>query len=446
MIKRPLRVAVVGSGPSGMYATGHLVEHPAGTWINGSLERIAPGPVEVDVFDRLPTPWGLVRNGVAPDHQAKKKIAGVFDAISARPGVRFYGNVEIGRDVSVGELMAWYDGVVFAVGASAGRALQVPGSELTGCYTAHEFVAWCNGHPDLDRLDPDLSGRTAVVIGNGNVALDVARILSLSPERLSRTDMGSNAWTRLVASRIREVVVVGRRGPMEAAFTNPELEEILGLPDVEIRVIAPRHTGEGLDGPEGRRRARLLERAERRSGADCERRITLLFDHSPVRIDGVGQAASVVLAGRDGSERRLEASFVVAAIGYASAPIPGLPFEHERLVIPSTDGRVSGMSRAYVTGWAKRGPSGVIGTNKWCARETVRALFADARLGLLHAAPTLTSGEVDNLLAERCPSRVTWDGWRCIDRYEHARGREEGRPKVKLTSATELLRVASDDE
>jgi ferredoxin/flavodoxin---NADP+ reductase len=444
MDDRPLRVAVVGAGPSGMYAAGHLAEHPAGTWINGSLASRAPRRVEADVYDRLPTPWGLVRSGVAPDHPQKKDVAGVFEEIATRGGVRLIGNVEVGRDVTADELAQWYDAVVYAVGARVGRQLDVPGAELAGSCTAHDLVAWYNGHPDYANDGPSLRGERAVVIGNGNVALDVARVLSLSPEDAARTDIAVHAEDALRASAIREVVIVGRRGPEQAAFTNPELEELLALDTVdiivdsaELQTAAPPATTAA-----GARRKRLLADLLARKPRGLRRRIRFMFGHRPSRIIGSDFVTSVELTSTSGHTTVLDAGLVVAAIGYASIPVTGLPFDDVTKVIPNAGGRVQDCTGAYVTGWIKRGPSGVIGTNKWCARETVGALFDDFNGGLIGNRQPRSHVEVLQTLIARGVQPVQWRHWHAIDAHERAQGRASRRPRLKVTARSELLVLA----
>ncbi|WP_233164928.1 FAD-dependent oxidoreductase [Mycobacterium sp. AT1] len=444
MGNRSLRVAVVGAGPSGMYAAGHLAEHPAGTWMNGTLVSRAPRRVEVDVYDRLPTPWGLIRSGVAPDHPQKKDVANAFDEIATRDGVRFIGNIEVDRDVTADELAQWYDAVVYAVGAHEGRRLDVPGAELAGSCTAHDFVAWYNGHPDHAGGGPVLRGERAVVIGNGNVALDVARVLSMSPEDAARTDIAAHAETALRTSAIREVVIVGRRGPEQAAFTNPELEELLALDTVDVMVDGAelRTDDQPATTAAGARRKRLIAELLSREPRGLSRRIRFMFGHKPSRIIGSDFVTAVELTSTGGQSTVLDTGLVIAAIGYASVAIPGLPFDDAAKIIPNVGGRVQDCAGAYVTGWIKRGPSGVIGTNKWCARETVGSLFEDVNSGLIGGRQPLSHGEVLEALISRGAQPVGWHHWREIDAHEKAQGRAAQRPRLKVTARSELLEVA----
>lgn len=436
---RPWRVAVVGAGPSGMYATGHLVDHYVGPFATPSLvDGPAGAPVEVDVLDRLPTPWGLVRGGVAPDHAAKKKVTQVFDAIAAHPGVRFLGHVEVGRDVTTAELASWYDAVVYAYGARSGRTLDLPGADLPGVHTAHDVVAWYNGRPEYAGLDLDLRGRV-VVVGNGNVALDVARVLALPPDVLAGTDVATHAEAALRASTVDEVVVVGRRGPEHAAFGVEELAELAAVPGVDV-LVDPADLPSAVD-PGDRKLALLRELADR-TPRGHPRRVVLRFGEGPEALEGDGRVGGLRL-----TSRRLETGLVVLAVGYRAAGLPGLPFDTERHVVPTRGGRVvddgdAPVAGAYATGWIKRGPSGIIGTNKACARETVTALAADAHAGRLPTDGTLTADEVTERLARRTPDVVSWRGWRAIDLVETGRGRAEGRPRRKLTDLDEMLEHA----
>lgn len=455
---RPLRVAVVGAGPAGMYAAGHLLGSPGGTYLDGRMADLAPGHVEVDVLERLPTPWGLVRGGVAPDHPDKKLIARVFESIAARPGFRFFGNVEVGRDITPAELTDSYDAVIYAVGASSDRHLEIPGERLPGCWSAREFVAWYNGHPDYADLEPDLSGERAVVIGNGNVALDVARILTLSAEHLATTDIADHALQALRGSAIREVQILGRRGYLQAAFHNPELEELTRLPGVDLVV----ELDDLMDAEEAswttRRKLETLRRHSVPETQEGTKRIVLRFLSSPVEVVGRDQVEAVRVVGnqleRDprgtwqakatGEESVIPAGLVLKAVGYTGAPIPGLPFDEQAGVIPSRDGRVTGHDGTYVAGWIKRGPHGIIGTNKKCARDTVLSVLEDAAARRLPTRKTLSGDAIADLLSTRHPDVLTYQGWKAIDRYERRAGRTAQRSRVKLASVSDMLEVARE--
>jgi ferredoxin/flavodoxin---NADP+ reductase len=445
---RKLRVAVIGSGPAGAYAAEHLLsrdEHE----------------IEVDMFERLPTPWGLVRSGVAPDHPKIKSVTRVYEKTAGHPRFRFFGNVELGVHVSRGELIDRYDAVIYAVGTPGDRPIGIPGEELPGSWAATDFVGWYNGHPDHRDLTFDLDCRRAIVVGNGNVALDVARMLTLTGEALRGTDMADHAIEALERSRIEEVVVVGRRGPEQAAFTNPELRELGELSGAGVHadpaeLAIPDALRESDPSPAALRNLEILRDYANRPREAGRRRISLRFLLSPTRLLGEQRVEAVELArnelrrAEDGSLRAhtgearvaVPAGLVLRAVGYRGRRLPGVPFDEARGVIPSTDGRVA--PGEYVVGWAKRGPSGVIGTNKKCALDTVNTLLDDLRSGRLPAPGGPASGDsMASLLATRQPRVVTFADWQSIDRHEQQLGESAGRPRVKLTRVAEMLDVAA---
>ncbi len=453
MTERPLRIAIVGSGPAGMYAAGHLLAGPGGTFLNGEIIDLHNERVEVDVLDRLPTPWGLVRGGVAPDHPEKKLVSRVFDAIAARPGFRFFGNVELGRDVTPEQLASWYDAVIYAMGAGGDAHLDLPGGHLAGCHSAREFVAWYNGHPDHADVRYDFSSQRAVIVGNGNVALDIARILLLPEDELRRTDMADHAIDALRDSKIQEVLILGRRGAAQAAFNNPELEELTRLPDVDL-VVEGLVVGD-VDPKDHDlvRKLSTLGRFQGKPTTGAPKRVVLRFLASPVELLGADQVESIVVGrneivvGSDGSQRArstddqstLPTGLVLRAVGYRGTAVDGLPFAEHKGVLPHEGGRIHGATAAYVTGWLKRGPNGIIGTNKKCARDTVRTLLADHASGLLEYAGTLDDMAVLAELRQAQPRLVTQGQWKVIDRHELRRGVDEGRPRVKVTNHAELV-------
>jgi ferredoxin--NADP+ reductase len=447
--ERPLRVAIVGSGPSGFYAAGQLLAHKELT-------------AEVDLFERLPTPWGLVRGGVAPDHPKIKSVSRVYEKTARKPGFRFFGNVEIGRDVSHEELAGWYDAVLYAVGTAGDRKAGIPGEDLPGSHSATEFVGWYNGHPDFRDHEFDLSGERAIVVGNGNVAVDVARMLTLTHDELAATDTADHAIEAFDAAGIQEIVILGRRGPQQAAFTNPELLELGELSDADIVVdpadlqIEAEFHDDGLEGT-AKRNMEILHEYAQRSPAGKSKRVVLRFLTSPLEIVGDGRVEAVKVARnelyRDDAGvlraratdhvETLEAGIVFRAIGYTGVALPGLPFDERRGVIPNEGGRVTGTERTYVAGWIKRGPSGVIGTNKKCATETVDALLADLESGRLVAqADPADPAAIAAELQARRPELVDYAGWELIDQAERGAGEPHGRPRVKLTTTDELLRAA----
>ncbi len=455
MSDSPIRIAVVGAGPAGFYAAGHLLKD-------------SEGRIEVDMIERLPTPWGLVRSGVAPDHPKIKSVTRVYEKTAAHPRFRYFGNVELGQHVAREELLAHYHAIVYATGSPADRPLGIPGEELPGSWAATDFVGWYNGHPDHPDLEFDLGGERAVVIGNGNVALDVARMLVLSHEELSRTDVADHALQALEHSGVREVVVLGRRGPAQAAFTNPELLELGELAGADVVVeSAELERALAVPGPaidkisEGNVRI-LREFAERPlRGEPC--RVVLRFLLSPVellpgehgRVGAVRVARNDLVAAPDGRLRAqaseeyetIPASLVFRAIGYRGVALPGVPFDERSGVIHNERGRVLGtggpLRGEYAVGWIKRGPTGVIGTNKKDAQETVDAIFEDLAAGLLNDPLTPDPEELLGTLRARQPELVTYAGWSEIDRHERSLGEPSGRPRVKLTRIEELLRVAA---
>jgi ferredoxin--NADP+ reductase len=471
----PFRIAVIGSGPAGFYAAGHLLADS-----EGGGRRI-----DVDMFERLPTPWGLVRSGVAPDHPKIKSVTRIYERTAAHPRFRFFGNVTFGEHVSREDLLAHYHALVYATGSPSDRPLDIPGEHLPGSHAATEFVGWYNGHPDHTDLEIDLlSAERAVVIGNGNVALDVARMLVLAPSELAPTDTADHALDVLTRSHVREVVVVGRRGPAQAAFTNPELRELGELADADI-VVDPDELDRALAVPDpdaaedatSRRNVDILRSYASRAPAGRPKRIVLRFLLSPTALvpdPATGHLGAVELvrnrlvADPDGRLRAqatderetISAGLVFRAIGYRGIPLPGVPFDERAATIPHDHGRVLDLSTGaplpgeYVVGWIKRGPSGVIGTNKKDAQETVDAIFADfpsaddsalTPLSFAHTPDTPDPAAVETLLRARQPELVTYAGWESIDRHERALGEPSGRPRVKLTRLDELLRVAASD-
>jgi ferredoxin--NADP+ reductase len=437
--ERPLRVAIVGSGPAGFYAAGALL----------GAER----PVEVDLIERLPTPWGLVRLGVAPDHPKIKSVSRAFERIAERPGFRFLGNVEVGRDLRHGDLLELYDAVIYAVGAQSDRRMGIPGEDLPGSWPATQFVAWYNGHPDHQHLEFDLSGERAVVIGNGNVAIDVARMLALTPEELAPTDTTDEAIEAIANSGIKEIVMVGRRGPLQAAFTNPELLELGELAGADVIVDPADLEGAEPDDTNSERNLEVLREYAQREPEGKPKRLVLRFLLSPVALAGDGRVERIELVrnrlepdGRGAlravptDEREtLETGVVFRSVGYRGVPLPGVPFDEDTGTIPNDRGRVE--PGLYVTGWIKRGPSGVIGTNKKDATETVELLLEDDAAGRLPRVAK-TAEDVDTLLDGRGIRRVVYDGWSSIDRHERAAGEPQGRPRVKLCTWDELLAAA----
>lgn len=444
----PARIAIVGSGPGGFYAAEHLLkpEHHC----------------VIDMFDRLPTPFGLVRGGVAPDHGKIRNVTKVYERIAARPGFRFFGNVHVGRDIAIDDLRAHYDAILLAHGAETDRRLGVPGEDLPGSYTATSFVGWYNGHPDYRDCTFDLSGEVAVVIGVGNVAMDVARILAKTVDELKSTDIAIHALEALAESKIREIHLVGRRGPAQAAYTPMELKEMGELaicqPIVAPASLAlnPASEAERSDHNVQRNMELLAEfaAAEDRGAA---RKLYFRFLESPQELVGPDRVRAIVLgknrlAGEEpfkqwaeatGESFTLPCDVVFRSIGYRGIPMPGVPFDDKRGLIPNHEGRVvegdAVVPGLYVAGWIKRGPSGVIGTNKPDSHDTADRLLAD--LPTLAPCPNRAPEAVDALLAERGIRFVTLADWQRIDAAEVARGQAAGKPRERFTRIDEMLAV-----
>jgi ferredoxin/flavodoxin---NADP+ reductase len=453
-----IRVAVVGAGPAGAFAADRLVR------------RV--GNVEIDLFERLPTPWGLLRSGVAPDHQEIKRLDDTFDRETLGRGCRFFGNVEVGVDISHPELMEHYDAVVYATGAQTDKSLGIPGEDLPGSWAATEFVAWYNGHPDYRELEFDLSHERVVVIGNGNVAADVVRILTRGIGELERTDIADHALEALRESQVEEVVVLGRRGPAQAAFTSSELRELGYMDGVDVRIdpedaeLDPL-SQEWLDA-EGTFTARknvelLREFAARPADGDAARRIVLRFLRSPVEIRGADRVEAIdvgrneIVRADDGTLRprlveqdveTIECGLVLRSVGYRAVPLPDVPFDERSYVLPNDRGRVRNtdgnpVPGVYAVGWIKRGPTGILGTNKRDADETVERLAEDLASGALKPRRLPAREEIDALIGGRKPGVVTADGWHAIDARELQLGVDAQRPRVKLASRDDLLAAGS---
>lgn len=461
-LSNPLRVAVVGSGPAGFYAVEELLKQEEST-------------VVVDLFDRLPTPYGLVRAGVAPDHQKIKSVVKQYEKTASRPGFRFFGNVTFGKDISLAEMLALYHQILFTTGAESDRKLGIPGEALPGSYPATIFVWWYNGHPDYRDLQFDFSRVESVaVVGNGNVAMDVTRVLARSVEELARTDIAEYALAALRRSRIKEIYLLGRRGPAQAAFTNPEIRELTELPGVDV-VVRPEEleldevNREFLAQQKDQTYLRNVEilAAQIAKGEGTQpRKIRARFFVSPIAILGTDRVEGVRLernrlvkdeqgnfkAQGTGVYEEIAVQMVFRSIGYKGVPLPGIPFDERNGIVPNREGRVIDLAtgqqvpRVYVAGWIKRGPSGVIGTNKPDAAATVQAMLADARQGLLPTVLPVGSDGVVALLTQRGVHYVTFAGWKNIDRVEVAAGKKLGKPREKLTTRAELLAAADGKE
>jgi ferredoxin/flavodoxin---NADP+ reductase len=435
----PLTVAIVGSGPAAMYAADELLTQRG---------------VRVNVFERLPTPYGLVRAGVAPDHQSTKRVTSLFDKVTRLPGFTFYLNVDVGSDMSHADLMAHHHAVLYAVGAPNDRRLDIDGMGLPGTGTATEMVAWINGHPEFTDLPVDLSHERVVIVGNGNVALDVARILTADPDALAATDISDHALAALRRSKVTEVVIAARRGPAHSAFTLPELIGLTSTCDVvldgadhdlvQADLVAERD-------PLTRNKLQILSKLDVASAPATRPRIRLAYRLTPHRVLGEGRMTGIEFEVTDTDGiRRIDAGMVLTSIGYRGKPIRDLPFDDVAAVVPNDGGRVvdpgsgEAVRGSYVAGWIKRGPTGFIGTNKSCAGQTVHNLVDDYNAGLLadpdkdRAKPTA----LDKLVRSRRPDMVDAAGWRAIDAAEIDRGGEH-RPRDKFTTVADMLAAAA---
>jgi ferredoxin--NADP+ reductase len=450
----PLRVAIVGAGPSGFYAAGQLLAVPDPQF-------------SVDLYDRLPTPYGLVRSGVAPDHPKIKSVTRAYDKTTAHERFRFFGHVELGGDITRRQLLDHYHVVLYTLGTSIDRRLGIPGEDLQGSHAATEFVAWYNGHPDHSGLEVDLQATHVAVVGAGNVAIDVARMLALAPSELEVTDTADHAIEVLAASGIREITILARRGPLQAAFTNPELLEMGVLDRADVEVVGGEldelSAAALQDADKTRRRnVEILQEYGARPRTGKPITVRFRFLASPVELlgDDRGHVRAVkverneIVARDDGSlvargtgvYEEVPAQLVFRSIGYTGRPVGDIPFDERRGLIRNEGGRVTGADGAhhvgeYVSGWIKRGPSGVIGTNKKDSQDTVDKILEDVAAGRVNRP---VSDDVDALIAASAPEAVSWDGWQAIDALETAAGQASapGRPRVKLTDWAALREAA----
>jgi len=453
---QPLRVAIVGAGPAGYYAADHLLRQDSVV-------------VEVDMIDRLPTPYGLVRAGVAPDHQKIKSVTAAFDKVAAHPRFRFHGGVDFGKDVTVADLRRHYHQILYSTGAQTDRRMGIPGEDLKGSHPATEFVAWYNGHPDYRDCRFDLSQERAAVVGVGNVAIDVARILCRSPQELATTDIADHALEALRSSRIKEVYLLGRRGPAQAAFTNPEVKELGELADadvtarpeeVELDELSRAAVERSQDRAALKKAEILREYAARKPGGKSKKLI-IRFLVSPVELCGneAGEVAALRLV-----RNRLEATaagtlqakptdqfetlpvgLVFRSVGYRGVPLPGVPFHESWGVILNEQGRVldpdtkQPVVGEYAAGWIKRGPTGVIGTNKPDAAQTVACMMEDLAAGRILKPEEPDAAAAERLIRGRQPRCVSYEDWLKLNELEVSRGRAAGRPRVKFTRVEDML-------
>jgi ferredoxin/flavodoxin---NADP+ reductase len=452
---RPLRIAIIGAGPAGFFAADTLLKQ-------------RDFVLTIDIFNRFPTPFGLVRDGVAPDHQSIKAVIRVFDKILADPRVHFFGNVTYGVDIHHKELKRFYDQIIYAVGAQADRRMGIPGEELSNTFPALSFVGWYNGHPDYRDLPIDLSCERAVVVGNGNVAMDVIRILVMSPDTLLKTDIADHALEKLRESKVREVVVLGRRSAAQAAFTTPEIKELGKLEGVDVIInpqnieLDPVSLVEIEEDRTAKANLECLHGYANRTEHTASRRITMRFLASPVenvgvngRITGVRIERNELVVDSNGGLRSkgtgtfeiIEAGLVMRSIGYRSLPIEGVPFDHATSTINNIAGQVVHPNTGevipgeYVVGWAKRGPTGLIGNNKPDSAATVESMLADLPhlQGISDDHRDLS--RVEAFLRDRGIDYVTYQDWKMLDEYEIACGVRQGRPRVKVTTVTDMMAI-----
>jgi len=453
----PLRVAIIGSGPSAFYAADFLQRQPTIS-------------VEIDLFERLPTPFGLVRGGVAPDHPKIRSVTRAYERTARDPRLRFFGNVEYGRDIHHVDLIRHYHAIIYAVGAQTDRRLEIPGEDLPGSHAATEFVGWYNGHPDYRDHEFDLTQRSAVVVGNGNVAMDVARILARTHDELHATDMAPHALDALRHSRVETIYVLGRRGPAQAAFTNPEIKELDELAGADVIVPVDEaaldpfsHASLEHADRSAARNVEILNRYADRTPSGKPRQIIMRFLVSPVEILGTERVEAVRIGknalyrSADGTLRPrltgetevIPAGLVFRSIGYHGIALPDVPFDSVMGIIPNVEGRIlepSGAFRTgeYAAGWIKRGPTGIIGTNKPDALETVERLLADAVAGRLLNPPQPKRAQIEKLLARRHVRIVSLDDWHVIDQIERERGQAIGRERIKFTHVEDMLAALAD--
>ncbi len=453
--ERPLRVGIVGAGPSGFFAADALIKQDI--------------PVTVDLFDRLPTPFGLVRYGVAPDHQKIKSVTKLYQKTLDDPRVRFFGHVAYGKDLTLDELRRFYDAIFYTVGAPSDRPLGIPGESLPGSLSATEFVAWYNGHPDFADLEPDLAVKSVAVIGMGNVAVDVTRILAKTADELRTTDIADHAVTALQASQVTDIYMLGRRGPAQGKFTTKELRELGELANADIVVDPADMELDALseaslaDDKMVAKNVEVLRDFSGRALTGKPRRVHIKFLSSPVEVLGESKVEGLrvqknELRERDGwleaaptgETEVLPVGLVLRSVGYKGVALPEVPFDPKRGVIPNAEGRVTAsvggpvVPGEYVAGWIKRGPTGVIGTNKADAAESVRSLLEDAPNIARVADADRNPAQIEQYLTEKGVNFFPFDYWRELDALELEAGQAQGRPRVKLTRIEEMLSRARE--
>lgn len=456
----PLRVAIIGSGPSGFYAAAHLQSQDDLT-------------VEIDMFDRLPTPYGLVRGGVAPDHQKIKSVTKAYERIATDPNFRFYGHVEFGKDISHAEFQNYYHAIIYAVGAQTDRRMDIPGEDLPGSHPATEFVAWYNAHPDFADHQFDLTQESVAVIGLGNVAMDVIRILARTPDELTETDIADYALDQLKHSKVKNIYVLGRRGPAQAAFTNPEIKElgelddasvIVGQQEVTLDPVSRQYVDSGQD-KVASKNVEILKGFAAQGDTGKPRKIIMRFCVSPVEIIGTDKVEAIKivkneLVPNDKGDLKakptdqfetIPVGLVFRSVGYKGQALPDVPFDDRSGTIPNNMGRVLTAPKTgeqvvgeYAVGWIKRGPSGIIGTNKPDSVETANSLLEDVRAGKVLAPATPDRAQLEALLKERNIQYVTFEDWHYLDTVEQERGEFRSAPRLKFSRVDEMLKAIKE--
>jgi len=462
-VETPLRVAIIGSGPSGFYAAEHLQKQAKNDLI-----------IEIDMFDKLPTPFGLVRGGVAPDHQKIKSVTKVYERIAQKPGFRFFGNVTFGKDITLPDINAHYHAVIYAVGAQTDRNLGIPGEELPGSHAATEFVGWYNGHPEFREREFDLTQKSAAIIGVGNVAMDVSRILARSTQELMETDIADYAMDALANSNIEEIHIFGRRGPAQAAFTNPEIKELGEMEEADLIITEEEITLDPLSeayltsdeaDKKDVKNVEIMRELSQRTPEGKPKRIYVHFLASPVEISGSDRVEGIKLVRNElyqnekgvirpratDSFYTVPVGLVFRSVGYRGVALPDVPFYDRWGTIPNEKGRVltahesgESVTSNYVVGWIKRGPSGIIGTNKPDSVETAQALVEDIENDAINQPANTAPEAIDALLSERGVRVVTFADWQTLDRLEQERGKASGRPRVKFSTIDEMLQALDE--
>jgi ferredoxin--NADP+ reductase len=457
----PLRVAIVGSGPSGFYAADYLL-------------KLKDMVVEVDMFDRLPTPFGLVRGGVAPDHPKIKSVTKVYDRTAKHERFSFYGNVEVTEDITHEEMLDLYHYIIYAVGAQSDRKMGIPGEDLPGSHNATEFVAWYNGHPDYRHLEFDLSAERVAVVGVGNVAMDVARILARTYDELRATDIADYALEQLKDSNVKEIYVLGRRGPLQAAFTNPEIKELGEMEDAEVMVsqdeadldpLSQEEIDEGRAERSAVKNVEILREYVEAGPQNARRKIIFRFLVSPVEIMGEDKVEKVrivknelyrkpngTLRPRATEETEvLDIDLIFRSIGYRGVPLKGVPFREDWGIIPNEEGRIMTQPEGgeqvigeYVVGWIKRGPSGIIGTNKPDSIATCKVMLEDMEAGKVLEPANPSREDMEALLNDKNIPFVTYEDWGIIDQLEIERGEAIGRPRLKFSNVDDMIRALNE--